>query len=74
MAEQVQRRATPRRDEPVDDLVEHRTDTEADKARREALVATTDALLDEIDDLVADIEAEGTVEQFVAGFVQKGGE
>jgi len=61
-----QSRATKRTDEV--DEVEASTDTDV-KERHEKLTEDVDAILDEIDDVL-----EENAEEFVRGYVQKGGQ
>lgn len=63
MASEQQHRAPSRSDAPeTDDVIEP-------AQRNEALDADVDAILDEIDDVL-----EQNAEEFVRGFVQKGGQ
>ena len=58
------------RSRSTDDQVEETTETSGDlAARKEALDADIDAILDDIDEAL-----ETNVEEFVRGFVQKGGQ
>ena len=63
-----QDRTTRRSDEP-DELPEEDTGPDAAAARKAALDEDVDAMLDEIDEVL-----ETNAEEFVRGFVQKGGE
>jgi len=58
-----------RKDDKVDEGYESGTATEDVKERHEKLTEDVDAMLDEIDDLL-----EENAEEFVRGYVQKGGE
>jgi prokaryotic ubiquitin-like protein Pup len=58
------------RSRSTDDQVEETTETSGDlAARKEALDADIDAILDDIDEAL-----ETNAEEFVRGFVQKGGQ
>lgn len=64
MSERETTRHTPRRDEEVEDF-----DVSDAAARKEKIDIDVDAMLDEIDDVL-----EENAEEFVRGFVQKGGQ
>ena len=63
-----QQRASRRSDE-TDEVVEDVTVSDDVKERQDKLTDDVDALLDEIDDVL-----EENAEEFVRGYVQKGGE
>jgi len=64
MSEQESARPSSRRTDEVDDVA-----TSEAAARKEKLDIDVDAMLDEIDDVL-----EENAEEFVRGFVQKGGQ
>lgn len=64
MAERVQKQVPAKQEEKVVEEVEPKTQEELD-----AIKAETDALLDEIDGLL-----EENAEEFVKGYIQKGGQ
>jgi ubiquitin-like protein Pup len=63
-----QQRAS-RKTEAEDEVVEQTSTDEATAERQEKLTDDVDALLDEIDDVL-----EENAEEFIRGYVQKGGE
>ena len=64
MSERETARHTPRREDEVEDF-----DAGDAAARKEKIDIDVDAMLDEIDDVL-----EENAEEFVRGFVQKGGQ
>jgi len=64
MSERETARHTPRREDEVEDI-----DASDAAARKEKIDIDVDAMLDEIDDVL-----EENAEEFVRGFVQKGGQ